>query len=114
MSAATWPDWWIPYVTVFQRGLGSLQSLSGARVTSYVRSVDHNREVGGDPHSQHLLGIAADLAPSSYRLVQIAQSMGFGYVLDEGDHVHVQLFPAGSLPGWLFDWLAPPSGVVSL
>lgn len=49
-------------------------------VNSGYRSAEHNRAVGGAPHSQHRYGRAADLhipRPDLYRVVHIAQLCGF-------------------------------------
>ncbi len=68
-----------------------------ARVTSWLRTVTHNRAVGGAPESQHLIGTAVDvvpLAPTTWPEIAAAlRGVGFAYVVDEGDHVHAQLFP---------------------
>lgn len=104
-----WPYWWEPYVAVFGQGARALMNATGASYSSYVRTAAHNAEVGGAPTSQHLIGTAIDLVPgrgSSNRTIAAqARAMGFGYVLDEGDHVHVQLFPAGVIPQWVYDSL---------
>ncbi len=38
--------------------------LGGFRITSWLRSVQHNRDIGGAPKSAHLLGLATDFVPS--------------------------------------------------
>lgn len=69
------------------RGLG--------RVTSTLRSPEHNRAVGGVPNSYHLRGRAIDIvrAPgvSHQALTATFRNAGFQLVesLDEGDHSHV-------------------------
>lgn len=70
---------------------------TGARISSWWRSVAHNRSVGGHADSQHLLGWAVDVAPVSARVEQAIRSRArFRWVVvRESDHVHVQIFPAG-------------------
>lgn len=64
------------------------------QATSWWRDVEHNARVGGHAYSQHLLGLAADSAPSSEGFRRAARAAGL-IVVAEGDHDHVQLFPAG-------------------
>ena len=83
----------------FRRRFSTAGAGFGGRVTSYIRSVEHNRRVGGHPRSQHLYGLAADIVPlvserSSLKRAMRAQGL---VVIDEGDHVHVQLLRAGQL-----------------
>lgn len=105
-----WPYWWQPYPDFFMRYIGILQGYAPSAVSSYIRSVDHNAAVGGASNSQHLVGTAVDLVPlagGSMQLIEyVAKTMGFGYVLNEGDHVHVQLYPAGTIPQWVYDSVA--------
>jgi len=77
------------------------------QISSWGRSVSHNKAVGGAAQSQHLLWTAADLVPtggeSMARLEAVARASGFfGYVVNEGDHIHVQLYPASALDPRLF------------
>ena len=69
-------------------------------VGSWWRGIAHNRSVGGHPYSQHLLGTAADFVPArgwtNPELVAAARRAGL-IAIDEGDHVHLQLHPAGTL-----------------
>jgi len=70
------------------------------RASSWWRSPTKNQTVGGQQYSQHLLGFAIDLvyANAQARASGIARMKQLGlWTLDEGDHVHVQLFPAGTL-----------------
>jgi uncharacterized protein YcbK (DUF882 family) len=104
------PDWWTPVLREFAARVQSLGSVAPFRISSWLRTLSHNAEVGGATNSQHLIGTAVDLVPlgmSTEQLASIAQRSGlFAYVLDEGDHVHVQLLPAsfpalGALIGML-------------
>lgn len=103
------PAWWQPVVAEFLRRLGFVSGGGSFSVSSFVRTRAHNAAVGGDPMSQHLLGTAADLVPDDGDMAGLeawCRSLGvFGYVLNEGDHVHVQLFPAGTIPAWVYSWV---------
>ena len=72
------------------------QSLGGdVVVTSWWRDSAHNAAVGGDAHSQHLLGTAFDVVgPNPAEIARAFASAGF-VVIPEADHVHVQAWPAG-------------------
>ncbi len=103
------PRWWLPVVSQFVGLLGQLLTQSPSTVSSFIRSRAHNASVGGVSDSQHLIGTAADLVPADGdldSLEQIARTIGFGFVLNEGDHVHVQLFPARTVPPEVFDLVA--------
>lgn len=63
-------------------------------VTSWWRGPSENLHAGGSPDSQHLIGLGIDLAPSSGQLVANLTNSGL-IAIDEGDHVHVQAWPAG-------------------
>lgn len=82
----------------FRRFAGALDSaLEDVEVTatSWFRSATRNAAVGGAVASQHRWGCAVDLvlAPGDKpRAVQRLKAAGF-WVVDEGDHVHVQAFP---------------------
>lgn len=72
--------------------------------TSWWRSELKNMEVGGATYSQHLLGWALDWAlppGQNHDMVHLAEQLGMVGV-DEGDHVHVQIFPAGVIPKTFF------------
>lgn len=77
-----------------------LERFPQAVPTSWWRSERRNLAVGGAPYSQHLLGWAVDFAPPRHQnreLVRLANEIGLVGV-DEGDHVHVQMYPAGVIP----------------
>jgi hypothetical protein len=101
-SSATW----VP----IRNGSGSLNAAArlGAqwgRVTSTLRSVAHNRAVGGVPNSFHLRGRAIDIArrPGVTHSMIAAAFRNAGYQLieslDEGDHSHFA-FSFGGLPNY--------------
>jgi hypothetical protein len=80
-------------------GTGNLSSAASlashwGRVTSTLRSVAHNRAVGGVPNSYHLRGRAIDIARRAgvtHAMIAAAfRSAGYRLVesLDEGDHSH--------------------------
>lgn len=71
--------------------------------TSWWRDPAHNARVGGHSHSQHLLGLAADSAPASEGFRRAARAAGL-VVVAEGDHDHVQLYPAGHVD-WVIDYV---------
>jgi len=74
--------------------LKPLQSHTGS-VTSWWRDRRTNEIHGGEEFSQHLLGLAIDLdVQDPNRLITDLRREGLT-VIDEGSHVHVQLFPAG-------------------
>jgi len=86
------PGFW----SAWNRAVGSAwQRTGGFQVTSWWRSPERNREVGGSDVSQHLLGVAFDVLPRTSRVYQGLRSAGF-QVIDEGDHLHVQPWPAGA------------------
>ena len=61
-------------------------------VTSWVRTVDRNRAVGGAPRSAHLLGLAADVVYDGARPGPEADRFLADHGLTrivEGDHDHV-------------------------
>lgn len=64
-------------------------------VTSWWRDRGTNEIHGGEEFSQHLIGLALDLdVQDPNRLIADLRREGL-VVIDEGSHVHVQLFPAG-------------------
>lgn len=91
-----------PYIGDFLRRINSVR-VPGSTFgyTSWWRSAQHNAAVGGNPRSQHLLGLAADTTPNSganrIALKQAFFNAGL-WALDEGDHIHVQRYTAGVIP----------------
>lgn len=80
---------------------GALRAIGRERVSwvNWWRSSSHNARVGGAPTSQHLLGLAVDVVPieprARARIAQALRTAGL-VVIDEGDHLHVQLSAAGT------------------
>lgn len=91
-----------PQLERFLAQLRAVREPPGMRVsfTSWWRSKQRNLQVGGARTSQHLLGLAVDVVPvggSRSELLRRLRAAGL-VALDEGDHVHVQAFPAGVIP----------------
>lgn len=65
-----------------------------ASVTSWLRTPARNKQVGGHPQSQHLIGTAIDLVcdqeDDKQPLMEAARKLGL-IAFDEGDHIHIQL-----------------------
>lgn len=81
-------------------------------LSSWFRSPNENRRVGGHPDSQHLVGLAFDVVPgkgtSPLAINEAAQIFKrFGFTVEpERTHVHVQTFPPGILrPAGVLDAL---------
>lgn len=64
-------------------------------LTSWYRTPAGNAAVRGHADSQHLLGLAADFVVRDPQLTVTALTGQGLTALNEGDHVHVQAFPAG-------------------
>lgn len=89
---------WLGHIWEFA-GRANRLPLGGTTVTSWWRSPQHNRAVGGHPESQHIFALAIDVAGTRDQrrdIVTAARRVGLTAV-DEGSHVHVQAFPAGAL-----------------
>lgn len=72
--------------------------------TSWWRDAAANRFVGGAEFSQHLIALALDVVvprAEVQQLLNVARFFGLTAV-DEGTHVHLQLFPAGRVPQAVF------------
>jgi len=76
--------------------------------SSWFRDPVTNERVGGNPFSQHLVGLAFDAVPAMalsasrkpiYSLADLRDALASqGFVaVNEGDHVHAQLWRAGRL-----------------
>lgn len=87
---------WYPYIVDFlQKAVRTL--MPGQAVTSWYRTPEHNADVGGDPESQHLLGLAWDVAgPGADTTIFLARRAGL-IAVNEGSHVHLQSFGPGVL-----------------
>lgn len=81
--------WWIPRVSA------ALAQLPGARVTSFWRSPERNALCGGHPESQHLVGLAIDVVHPG--ALAAFHRVGLVHTIDEGDHVHNQVYAPGVL-----------------
>ena len=79
---------------------GALDSAPPDELFSWYRTISHNREVKGARFSQHLLGLALDMSPDPK--TEAAFRAAGWIAVPEGDHLHVQVYPAGTLPAWLF------------
>lgn len=66
-------------------------------ITSWWRTPSQNRAAGGRRDSQHLVGSAIDVCSSDTRELARAFSSQGLVAVDEGSHVHVQVWPAGIL-----------------
>lgn len=73
-----------------------------ARPSSWWRATISNADVGGDPFSQHLLGLGLDVeVQDRTKFAQAARRAGL-VAVDEGTHVHLQAFQAGVIPRQVF------------
>lgn len=65
-----------------------LYFIPGIRITSWYRTPEKNREVGGARRSAHLLGWAADIIPVREDVENMLRRF-FPFVLNEADHIHI-------------------------
>lgn len=63
----------------------------GLRITSWWRSPWKNEKVGGVLNSRHQVGLAFDVVPASRSTIDALQQIGFKKILDEGNHIHVEV-----------------------
>lgn len=86
-----------PFIERARRLLAHLRGQVG--VNSWYRSPETNARVGGDPCSQHLFAIAADLQTNELTglVVQIAPFFGLQAFPISRTAVHVQILDAGTL-----------------
>lgn len=88
----------LPALHVFVRKLSVMRWPVDVQLSSWWRSLAENGAAGGAPRSQHLVGTAIDVVTRDRALV-VAEARAVGLVaIDEGDHVHVQLWPAATSP----------------
>ena len=69
-------------------------------VTSGYRCLEHNKEVGGQPNSYHLSGLAADVTIAKFdirELARLAKMVGFSTVIAYPHHefIHVDIRKKG-------------------
>lgn len=65
---------------------------ASVNITSGYRCVDHNKAVGGDPHSSHMQGMAADIVVSGVKpreVAQFSESMGIVRIGLYDSFVHI-------------------------
>ena len=87
------PGFWQAFVWHINDSASKIRAPTTA--TSWYRNEAENQRVGGAQDSQHLVGAAVDLV--NERAGQLANELtGRGFVVvNEGDHLHVQAWPAG-------------------
>ncbi len=84
---------WVPGIWQTFIIAANVAMVPSDRVTSWWRSEDGNRAAGGHVESQHLVGLAFDVAsPNPQRLVTELRRLGF-VVVEERTHVHAQAYP---------------------
>lgn len=94
------PGFYARFLQTLINGIGT----NPIRVTSWYRTPSVNQLVGGHPFSQHLLGFAMDVVVDDpWRIRKRFEDLGLTAIV-EGDHVHVQVFPAGVVAP-LLQWL---------
>ncbi len=82
--------------------------------TSGYRGKVHNADVGGDPESKHVLGMARDYGAVDLKALNqgaaVALELGLWLKVHDvgsGDHLHVQGLATGEVAAW---WLAKYGG----
>lgn len=78
----------------FCQAIIHLCALYQCSVTSWIRTPNRNRKVGGHERSNHIVGFGADLVPddpaAKAALVAAARKLNLD-AIDEGDHVHIEV-----------------------
>lgn len=64
---------------------------AGLKVTSWWRGTDKNARVKGRANSKHLIGWAFDVVPANKVTMDKLKAMGFAKVINEANHIHVQV-----------------------
>ncbi len=81
-----------PANPIYDKVFSLREEFPNAVVTSWCRSQEYNREVGGVEGSRHITCMAVDMiVPDSEAslLVRRARELGF-WVLVESDHIHLE------------------------
>jgi len=100
------PTWWRPAIQAFVAKAYPIGSDLAVSITSWQRTRRRNREVVGHDASQHLIATAWDVSgPDQDTYAARARQAGL-VVINEGDHIHVQLYRSGIVPGWVYDMIA--------
>ncbi len=99
------PGFWGRWLSAATWALREIDADIGGEtiITSWYRSPSQNRQVEGDPDSQHLVGLALDVVPGKPSLALAIQEAdarfaeaGF-FPVPAQTHLHIQTFPAGLL-----------------
>lgn len=99
------PGFWKIWISAAEAALQEIDADAGGDtiLTSWFRSPFENRRVGGNPDSQHLVGLALDVVPGKAHLqLAVNEAAGtfseFGFLpVPASTHLHIQTFPAGVL-----------------
>ena len=98
-----WASGWKPWITDFLNRISRSGIPNGVTWTSWFRSPEENRRVGGHEWSNHLLALGADGEHRDlgelYRWAERARAQGLVAV--------VELGPARGSENWPFDLSAP-------
>jgi len=81
-------------LSAFVQNILTLTTLFKGSVTSWFRSKERNKQVGGHSRSLHLCGLAVDIVLDDdtlkHEFFKMCVRLGLR-VVDEGDHYHVQI-----------------------
>jgi hypothetical protein len=89
-------DPWRSLIFEFVRRLNGV-FFAGQRITSWHRTPERNAAAGGDRQSQHLFSLGIDVVGPNLNATQIFARRNGLIAVNEGDHLHIQLFPKGVL-----------------